>query len=84
MSSSRPITKNLAIVDSFGSLLWTGAIYSVSSGFVIDYISSRLNRPLMEAKTIALSFFIVLDNVLGIGIEFAKHNVCICTEHLYY
>ena len=55
------------LVDYFGSLLWTGAIYAVANGLFTDIFSRRLNRPFMEAKIIVVSVLILFYHILGLG-----------------
>ena len=64
-----------ALVDLFGGLLWTGAIYSVVSGLLTDFISSRMKRPAMEAKVVIVCFLIILDQISGLimhGLQYEK------------
>ena len=69
------IVKISVLVDLFGGLLWTGAIYSVVSGLLTDFISSRMKRPAMEAKVVIVCFLIILDQISGLimhGLQYEK------------
>ena len=69
------VKKSLALVDLFGGLLWTGAMYSVASGLFTDFISSRMKRPAMEAKVVIVCFLIILDQISGLimhGLQYEK------------
>ena len=56
----------LELVDLFGGLLWSGAIYSVFSGLLIDFVSIRMKRPIMEGKVIIVGWLVVFEITCGI------------------
>ena len=56
----------MELVDFFGNLLWTAAVWSILSGLVTDWLSSRINKPSLEAKVIVTLGTMFFDNFCGL------------------
>ena len=63
------------LVDLFGGLLWTGAIYSVVAGLITDFISLRMKSPIMEGKVVICGWLVIVQIVSGLimhGMQYHK------------
>ena len=56
----------MELVDFFGNLLWTAAVWSIVSGLITDWLSSKISKPALEAKVIVILGTMFFDNFCGL------------------
>ena len=64
----------IQLVDFFGNMLWTSAVWSLAAGLLTDFLSNRMKRSPLKAKLIVVLFLMSVDNFFGITLHSLQYS----------
>ena len=71
----------IQLVDFFGNMLWTSAVWSIAAGLLTDFISNRMKRSPLKAKLIVVLFLMTVDNFFGLTLHGLQYSQSEASSH---